>query len=432
MTSADATPRYSSELVDGNPRDGYWIQAVDVNGDGRPDLVASGLTLGEVVWYENPAAPSGTWRKHHIATMEKPVATDCADIAGEGRMDIVISHDYGECMFACRPGDGKISWLRNPGTFDSDETWEQRPIGDLVATHRLSLGHFSDPGKQELMALPVVGPSGGPEGVGQPVQLVLYERPADVLEAPGWPRRVIDSAHFRIIHGVWTGRFGGTPHPELDSVLLATEEGVSWLGLGEQGDWDLRSLATGVPRQNSPVGLPWQFKGSGNVAIGRIGDDPAAYIATIEPFHGNTVVIYTRGQGPGALAGLWRRTTLAVFGDPDQPGVAVAHHVITADLDGDGDDEFLVALRGPAPWQGVLQYKPDIRDGVITSCRVDTVSTYSAARIAVADFTGDGRLDFATTGYHTVGYYEAPDPQVRVFRNEYGKASHAKAPRSNG
>ena len=34
------------------------------------------------------------------------------------------------------------------------------------------------------------------------------------------------------------------------------------------------------------------FKGSGNVCHGRIGDDPCAYIASIEPFHGNTVVIY--------------------------------------------------------------------------------------------------------------------------------------------
>ena len=81
------------------------------------------------------------------------------DIAGDGRMDLVICHDYGECMFDCRPQDGKISWLRNPGKDDAGE-WEVRHVGDLVAAHRLRLGRFTGAGP-ELLALPVVGPGGG-------------------------------------------------------------------------------------------------------------------------------------------------------------------------------------------------------------------------------------------------------------------------------
>ena len=30
--------------------DGYWIQAVDINGNGKLDLVTSGLAQGKVVW----------------------------------------------------------------------------------------------------------------------------------------------------------------------------------------------------------------------------------------------------------------------------------------------------------------------------------------------------------------------------------------------
>ncbi len=47
-------PYFEPVLVADNLEDGCWLEAVDTNGDGKPDLVASGLAVGEVVWYENP------------------------------------------------------------------------------------------------------------------------------------------------------------------------------------------------------------------------------------------------------------------------------------------------------------------------------------------------------------------------------------------
>jgi hypothetical protein len=106
---------------------------------------------------------------------------------------------------------------------------------------------------------------------------------------------------------------------------------------------------------------------------------------------------------------------LDVYGDPNEAGEGPGHHVVAADFDGDGDDEFLVALRGPDPWQGVYYYKAvDAAAGLWVKQRV---SEDSAARIAVADFNGDGRPDFATIGYYTPGYFLAKDPVVAVFHN---------------
>lgn len=401
-----APPRFDQVLVEDNLQDGYWLEAVDINGNGKPDLVASGLAEGNVVWYENPS-----WKKRSIATFSKPVALDHGDIDGDGRMDLVVCHDYGKCMFNCRPQDGKISWIRNPRSYDNGETWEVRPIGDLLATHRLRLGHFTQNQELELIGMPVVGPQGGPDCVHKPVRITHFSKPDDLLAADAWSAQVIDEGSFRVIHGVIVDRFN--PQSNLESMLLASEEGLSWFYF-ENGDWQVVRLGEGEQTQYQKTG----FKGSGNIAIGRIGDDPYAYMTTVEPFHGNTVAVYHKGPGASLSRGPWKRTVLDVYADPNEHGEGPGHHVMTGDFDGDGDDEFLVALRGPMPWQGVFYYKAiDLENGLWVKSRI---SSSSAARIAVADFDGDGRLDFATTGYYTPGYFLADRPQVLVFLNRIG------------
>jgi hypothetical protein len=277
------TPKFEPQVVDDRITDGYWIQAVDIDGDGVPDLVTSGLGSGEVRWYQNPG-----WRQRLIHRFKRPVSMDQGDIAGDGRCDFVICHDYARTMFEATPADGSISWLRNPGVYEGDEPWEARYIGQLGSTHRLRLGHFTAANRTQVVAAPVVGPKDGRAALHEPIRVMLYDRPDDVLGAESWGAEVADDSSFRVIHAVAVGRYGSPSTGETDAVLFASEEGLSWFGIDETGAWRIHRLGDGELGMEQATG----YKGSANFAIGRIGADPYAYIASVEPFHGATLAIY--------------------------------------------------------------------------------------------------------------------------------------------
>ncbi|GGA27392.1 VCBS repeat-containing protein [Okeania sp. KiyG1] len=67
-------PDFQEIVVDDNLKDGYWLEAVDVNNDSQPDLVTSGLAIGEIAWYENPGdfTAQSEWKKHPMITLPKP------------------------------------------------------------------------------------------------------------------------------------------------------------------------------------------------------------------------------------------------------------------------------------------------------------------------------------------------------------------------
>lgn len=405
------TPRFAAEVVADQLRDGYWLEATDLDGDGTLDLFGYGLRLGEIYWYCN----DGAWTRRLAADgIHMPVGADFADISGSGVDDIIVCHElYGPIgtIIDPDPEGGKISWLENPGQPDKDPSrWKRHYVGRATGMHRLRAGYFTQTERLEIVGLPIVA-VGDVHGV---LPVVMFTRPDDVHAVDEWPMTVIDDTHFRMIHGA-EKKQGLIPGSDRDSLLLASDEGVTWLYWDDaRAGWVRELIGTGERSQFQQTG----FRGSGDLNVGRLGDDPMAYVAALEPFHGNTVAVYTKQpQGEGGTT--WTRTVLDVYGDPNENGEGPGHQIVGADFDNDGDDEFLVALRGPWPWQGVFYYKAlDAQAGIWTKWRV---ADESVARIATGDFDGNGRLDFATIAYAVDNYYVAKDAKVMLYRNRIGE-----------
>jgi hypothetical protein len=401
-------PNFSKETVAENLRDGYWLEAADMNKNSLKDLFGYGLTLGEIYWYENP-----TWEKHLVVDKIKmPVGGDYADISGNDYPDIIVCYQlYGPVGTIQDPDTtgGKIDWIENPGKdLKKGERWKRHYVGRTTGMHRLRAGYFTQTEKLEILGFPIVAK----EDVHAVLPVVLFSKPDDVNSAEEWPMEVIDDSNFRMIHGA-EKKSGLIPGSDRDSVMLASDEGVTWLYYDEKTKkWKRELIGTGELTQFEKTG----FKGSGDMDVGRVGDDSFAYVAALEPFHGNTVAIYHKDESSDNENSQWNRVVLDVFGDPNENGEGPGHQVICADFDGDGEDEFLVGLRGPWPWQGVFYYKAiDLKKGVFAKWRV---SDESVARIALADFKKRGVIDFATIAYSVPNYYVAKEAKIVVHYNE--------------
>lgn len=408
LTTSVSIPKFSPSVVAAQLRDGYWLESPDIDGDGKPDLFGHGLKLGEIYWYQNPE-----WRRHLVVDgLPMPVGADYADVAGKGRPDIIVCYDlYGEKGTIVDANDqgGKIDWIENPGdAAESDARWKRHYVGRATGMHRLRAGYFTQTERLEIVGFPIVT-KGNVHGV---LPIVLFTQPANVFDAAEWPMTVIDHVNFRMLHGAEKKK-GLIPSSNLESLLIASDEGVTWLYFdASAAEWRRVLIGTGELTQFEQTG----FKGSGDLDAGSIGGDSFAFVAALEPFHGNTVAVYVKEEKHHPGEAEWKRFLLDVYGDPNESGEGPGHQVVCADFDGDGDDEFLVGLRGPWPWQGVMYYKGiDLANGVFAKWRV---SDDSVARIALADFNGNGKPDFATIAYSVEHYYKAKDARIMLFTNE--------------
>ncbi|KAH9885080.1 hypothetical protein C8Q73DRAFT_718341 [Cubamyces lactineus] len=444
LTCKTLIPNPREALVAHNLPDGYWLQAFHFHKkDEYPDLIGYGLGFQDksatITLYINPKnaeEPNATsWTAIPIRTMDYPVSMSSADLTGDGFNDIIICDRYGPTMSnlwdANNNDGGRVQWLSNPGSRFAKEEWQARRIGNSTGMHRLEVGHFTRADNFQILAIPIIPKS---NDLTSPAPVIIftpeYSTATAVAGPQTWRRDVLFSCEFRLIHDIKvipaaTGAIDGDD--SLDSALVAGREGISHLYFSKSAKaWRYVTIGTGLlPSQDNP------YWGSGSVDVGRTRDDPIAYIATCEGFHGNVVSVYIKKpDAPKGRASLlkgseyWTRIVLDdthFFGPLDPKGhTGTIHHVATGDFDGKGVDAFAIACMG-APIgkpenEGIYIYRPiNLETGRFSRMKV---SNRSAGRLAIAAFTNT-KLDIASISYYVPGYHTGPErPSIRIDPND--------------
>ena len=366
---ADGAISFRHQQIEDQLGIGYAVLCEDVDADGDIDIVA--LNETQVAWWSNP-----DWKKHVILDGETEadnVAIAASDITGNGKLEFAIGA-------AWRPSDtqggGTLQWIR-PGS-DPDAEWEVLPLGNEPTTHRMRWADTDGDDRAELIVAPLHGrgTSGPKHWVGNGARLLSLapsERPA----SEPWGEEVINDS-FHIVHNFWVLNFDAD---EADELLVASYEGVHLLDRGGGGGWTATRLGQGHVGES--------IRGAGEIKLGTLASGKR-YIATVEPWHANNIVIYDEPADPLTP---WKRNVAV-------KRLNGGHALWTVDLDGDGDQELAFGwrLKGSMPYDkpGVAVYDPGSGDVQIIDW-----GGMATEDLTAADLNGDGRPEIVAAGRAT-------------------------------
>ena len=344
-------------------RGGYQVVIADLNKDGKPDVIALASGLPELLWYENPG-----WQKHVLASGVSQLINAAAyDVDGDGIPEVAVAQGF---TTSPKTSTGKVGLLTHGA--DVTAPWTYKEIDAVPTAHRLRWIDADGSGKKLLAMAPLIGVESVPPDYKTPVSIFFYR-------APDWKREVISDSFTGLLHGVEPMPWDGVKGQALVSAGFMGLNLHKFVG----GKWAQTELTKGDPD-------PWPKSGASDVALGKLGAQK--FLATIEPWHGNQVVIYQQSGGS------WARHMI-------DDTIADGHTIITIDADNDGRDEVVVGQRGGA--RSLMLYTASA-DGGAWSKRAIDEGGMAGAGCATADLNADKRADIVCIGTATANlkWYE--------------------------
>jgi hypothetical protein len=378
--------RVRAQTIDAAIQIGYGLAIADVDGDRKDDILLADAR--QIVWYRAP-----NWEKFVMAENLTPKDNVCIaarDLDGDGKAEVAVGAEW-------NPSDtvnsGAVFLLEAPK--DRTQRWAAKKLPHEPTTHRM---HWMRGAERtySLVVLPLHG-RGNKNGAGEGVQVLSYEWPWTDRSRPAPVIANLPPLHLTHNFDLIAGQ--GQGGQSMETLLLATKEGV-------------RSIDAPA---NRSAPQPVTSINAGEVRRGAL-PGGGRFITTIEPMHGNELVVYRASATQFSSGEDWtsRRVVL-------DDKLVQGHGLATGDLLGIGSDQVVAGWRGggtPGAKVGINLYvAADARGETWKRHAAIDDNTMACEDLKVADLNGDGRLDVIAAGRAT--------KNVVIYWNETESAGKA-------
>ena len=361
--------RLRPQTIDPAIQIGYGLAIADVDGDGKDDVLLADAK--QIVWYRAPQ-----WEKFVMAENLTPKDNVCIaarDLDGDRKCEVAVGAEW-------NPGDtvgsGAVFLLEPPA--DRTQRWAPRKLPHEPTTHRMHWVRGTD--RQAYLAVLPLHGRGNKNGASEGVQLLGYPWPWSETSHPVPLWSALPPLHlthnFDVVPGSGQGRDAN------ETLLVATKEGLRTVDAlaNRSAPQPLTAIAAGEVRRGALPG-------------------GARFVATIEPMHGNELVVYHGPSSQFSSGADWTgaRTVL-------DDKLIQGHGLATGDLLGIGSDQIVAGWRGAKAGDKVgikLYVAADARGETWRLHGVVDDNTMACEDLKIADLNGDGRPDIIAAGRAT-------------------------------
>ncbi len=357
------TPSFKGFVIDSKIAIGYGVASGDVDGDGKVDILLADKS--QIVWYKNPGKINGDWKKYIMAenlTTHDNVCIAARDIDGDGKVEVAVGAQWNPGETNDKLKSGAVFYLK-PNS-DVKEKWSAIPLYHETTIHRMRWVKAVD-GTFQLIVLPLHG-NGNVAGNGEGVNLIIFEVPEN-------------------LEGTWNYQLLQTDmHMTHNFQPMEVED--RFLGLAVAGKEGVQVLLNGATEWAKSGNWMVSGVGVGEVRTGKLFGNQL-FSATIEPMHGNKLVVYSKDNQ-------------TVLTDKIKEG----HALICADFFHLGRDQIVMGWRNPNVLgeTGLRIFVGQDPEGKVwKEFTLDESIKIACEDMDAADFDGDGDLDIIASGRST-------------------------------